>query len=260
MQRGLVGSEMCIRDRYQRRVHGMRNQRQEVNFNMNMGQFGQTPVYDYREHPEPEPEEHSPVFQGQNERHSDIKAEMMMEDLNEPPLLEELGIDAIAIKNRLIEVCKMTMRLDSRLFEDTDLTGPLIIVIAFGIFLMLNGKLHFGYIYGIGIFGSLGIWALINLISTDNSFDLYSTTSILGYCLLPIAIISILPLAFRGVSIWAFFACPVAILWSTHSATTIIELTASLKEQKWLLAYPIALFYASFVLIAIFQSICFQTL
>eukprot|EP00831_Metopus_contortus_P030793 TRINITY_DN25203_c0_g1_i1.p3 TRINITY_DN25203_c0_g1~~TRINITY_DN25203_c0_g1_i1.p3 ORF type:complete len:115 (+),score=10.57 TRINITY_DN25203_c0_g1_i1:3-347(+) len=114
-----------------------------------MGQYGQTPIFDYREHSEPEPEskEHTPVFHGQNERNSDIKAEMMMDDLNEPPLFEELGIDVIAIKTRLIEVCKMTLRLDSHLFEYTDLTGPLIIVIAFGIFQMLNGKMHFGYIY-----------------------------------------------------------------------------------------------------------------
>ena len=47
-----------------------------------------------------------------------------------------------------------------------------------------SGKPQFGYIYGVGVLGSLSIYTLLNLMS-EKGIDAYRVVSVLGYCLLP---------------------------------------------------------------------------
>jgi len=56
----------------------------------------------------------------------------------------------------------------------------------------------------------------------------------------------------RKSSLLAFILSALAVAWSTNTATMIFVQTLSMKEQRWLLAYPLALLYASFVLITVF--------
>jgi hypothetical protein len=51
--------------------------------------------------------------------------------------------------------------------------------------LLLKGKIHFGYIYGVGAIGCISLCLLLNLM-TETPVDLLHTTSVLGYCFLPI--------------------------------------------------------------------------
>ncbi|WAQ99699.1 YIPF5-like protein [Mya arenaria] len=60
---------------------------------------------------------------------------------------------------------------------------------AFGGYLMLSGKLHFGYLYGIGVVGCLAIYALLNLMSMTGVSS-GCIISVLGYCILPMVILS----------------------------------------------------------------------
>ena len=46
--------------------------------------------------------------------------------------------------------------------------------------MMLRGKLHFGYIYGFGVFGCLAMSAIVNLMSREE-VDTWRVFSILGY-------------------------------------------------------------------------------
>jgi len=62
---------------------------------------------------------------------------MIIDEINDPPLLEELGIDPIGVKNRILQIFKFAYGIEKNVFEDTDLSGPLLIAILFGIFLML---------------------------------------------------------------------------------------------------------------------------
>ena len=43
-----------------------------------------------------------------------------------------------------------------------------------------------------------------------------------------------------------------AILASSYSATQFFEIVLSMREQKWLIFYPLVLFYTCFTLLAIF--------
>jgi hypothetical protein len=54
---------------------------------------------------------------------------------------------------------------------------------------MQSGKPNFGYIYGVGLFGSASMYTLLNLMS-ERGIDAYRVVSVLGYCLLPMVGVS----------------------------------------------------------------------
>ena len=51
------------------------------------------------------------------------------------------------------------------------------------------GKVQFGYIYGIGVLGCLAMYGLLSMMSVSR-VTLSQIVSILGYCLLPMVILS----------------------------------------------------------------------
>jgi hypothetical protein len=71
-----------------------------------------------------------------------------------------------------------------------------VFLLCFGLALLLKGKVQFGFIYGLGMMGCGSIWLLLNLMSHD--IDLATSTSILGYCLLPMVAVAYLSLIFKG--------------------------------------------------------------
>ena len=52
-----------------------------------------------------------------------------------------------------------------------------------------TGKLHFGYIYGIGLMGCVAMYFLLNLMSMQG-VSMGVVVSVLGYCLLPMVVLS----------------------------------------------------------------------
>ena len=111
------------------------------------------------------------------------------EDEIDPPLLEELGINPQNIKNKIIGVITLK-RIDKKFLEDSDMAGPLLIFLLFAFNSLLQYKINFGYIYGISVFGSILVFLLLNLMSKNDGILLYNTISVLGYCLIPIVLLS----------------------------------------------------------------------
>ncbi|XP_053107457.1 protein YIPF7 isoform X2 [Hemicordylus capensis] len=122
----------------------------------------------------------------------------------EPPLLEELGINFDHIWQKTLTVLNPTKPADGSIMNETDLTGPLVFCLALGATLLLAGKVHFGYVYGMSAIGCIAIHALLNLMSITN-VSYGCVASVLGYCLLPMVILSSYAVFFslhiRG-SIW----------------------------------------------------------
>ncbi|KAF9952061.1 Protein yipf5 [Modicella reniformis] len=79
--------------------------------------------------------------------------------------------------------------------DDTDLAGPLVFCLAFGTFLLLSGKQHFGYVYGVAVVGCSALYVILNLMS-PHGVDIPKTASVLGYCMLPLVILSSLSTLF----------------------------------------------------------------
>ncbi|CAM9199464.1 unnamed protein product, partial [Hapterophycus canaliculatus] len=110
---------------------------------------------------------------------------------------------------------------------------------------------HFGYIYGFGMFGCIATAMVLNLIG-EKPIDLWKTTSVLGYCLLPVIGLAALGIMvdLRGTA--GHILGLVSVAWCTISATRLFEEYLEMRRQRYLVAYPVGLLYACFVLITVY--------
>lgn len=112
--------------------------------------------------------------------------------------------------------------VEPHIMDDADLAGPLVFCFVFAMLLLLvseaqlcpagawarssvprmsldrhapspsqGGKPQFSYIYGVALLGSAFTYALLNLMS-EQGIDAYRTASVLGYCLLPLVLLSMI--------------------------------------------------------------------
>jgi hypothetical protein len=170
---------------------------------------------------------------------------------DEPPLLEELGINPEHITQKTLSVLNPFRNTDAYILQDTDLAGPLVFCIAFGAFLLLSGKVHFNYIYGIGTLGCLGMYALLNMMASAGvSFGV--VMSVLGYCLLPMVGLSGINVIYSLHGMTGLVLSCLTILWCSLSASKLFVTALAMERQQPLVAYPCALVYAIFALITVF--------
>jgi hypothetical protein len=182
----------------------------------------------------------------------------------EAPLLEELGIhfDHILLKTKT--VCWPLQRSNSiqnkseminAIVEDADLIGPICYCLLLGGEMVLTGKLQFGYIYGFALFGCLAMTLVVNLMTMGDAVSFWVVASVLGYALIPVNILALVKIVFINLlSLEKFgrFLGIMTVAWSTTASTRLLEVGCGLREQRYLIAYPIALLYSAFVLITIF--------
>lgn len=175
---------------------------------------------------------------------------------DEPPLLEELGIDIPAIASRTRSI--LTLRLSGHDLDSLDLGGPLIFMALLGLSHLLVAKLHFGYILGWTAVGSALIWLVLKgLAGHDDpdakALDLYSCTCLLGYSLLPLVVHSLASLLLPRRSPFSVAGAVLAVLWSAHTAARLFTRRSPLLDGQYLIiAYPCALMYCAFALLTLY--------
>jgi len=169
----------------------------------------------------------------------------------EPPLLEELGINPDHILQKTLTVLNPLRSTQAVIAGDADLAGPLCFCLAFGGFLMFSGKLHFNYIYGIGLMGCLAMYGLLNLMSLAG-VSIGTVVSVLGYCLLPIVGLSGFSVLFSLTGVLGNILTGCAVLWCTMSASKLFVTALDMRHQQLLVAYPCGLLYGVFALITMF--------
>jgi protein YIPF5/7 len=180
--------------------------------------------------------------------------------------------------------------------DDSDLAGPFLFFFLFGSFLLLSGKVHFGYIYGLGLLGSILLHYILSLMTPsepgspppsshvpqpsypggppsvvpgapqqggmghDGRVHLSSTltlarsASVLGYCLLPLVATSLLGVGMPMDQPVGIALNVLAIIWCTYSASGIFCAVGRMRGMRGLVAYPLALFYVGFGIMAVFSS------
>ena len=181
-----------------------------------------------------------------------------VDEEEEPPLLEELGIDPDRILQKTLAVLNpfhRQGRIDDAnyLLQDSDLAGPVAFCLLLAAFLLLAGsKAHFGYIYGLAVTSCLLMYILLSLMSSSSNITLSSVASVLGYCLLPVVLLA-------GFSIFTTLRNPVglilaclAVAWATLSASRFLSNMSGEENQRLLIAYPCMLLYGVFTLIIVF--------
>ena len=191
--------------------------------------------------------------ENENNKNENKSNENKENEEEEIPLLEELGINPQNIKNKIISIITLK-RIDKKFLEESDMGGPFLIILIFAFSLVLQYKTCFGYLYGISVFGSVALFLLLNLMSKNKSILLYNTISVLGYCLIPVVFLSFCSV-FLTMKMKGFLGIILAfgsIISSSISATRFFEIALDMSQQKWLIFYPICLFYTCFVLVIIF--------
>lgn len=182
------------------------------------------------------------------------------DDLDDLPLLEELGVNIPHILMKTKAVVLPSTRMSgvlmdpSMIVEDADLAGPLCFALLLGGELLLTGKVHFGYIYGFGVFGCLSMTLILNLMAPQ-AVSVWTVASILGYSLIPVNVLAALKIVLvnlANLQLLGRILAMATVVWSTIASTRLLEVGCNMREQRYLLAYPIALLYSAFVLITIF--------
>jgi hypothetical protein len=56
-------------------------------------------------------------------------------------------------------------RIDQHLMDDSDLYGAILYIVLYGTFLLLSGKVFYGYIYGVAVFGTIALHVILSLMS-----------------------------------------------------------------------------------------------
>lgn len=177
------------------------------------------------------------------------------EDEEEPPLLEELGIDPTRIMEKTVAALNPFHRYGPTddaafLLQDPDLAGPLAFCIIMAVSLLVTGgKAHFGYIYGIAVSSCILMYCLLNLMAAKTNIPFPFVASVLGYCLLPVLTIPFIGLFGNSVGI---LIATLAVIYSSLSASRLFVTILGDQDQRALIAYPCALVYGAFALIIIF--------
>lgn len=173
----------------------------------------------------------------------------------EPSLIEELGVNFGHISQKTLAVLHPFSRkaISEELMEDSDLAGPILFFLLFGTFLLLGGKANFGYIYGLGLIGTLLQYGILNMMASKH-IEFIKTMSILGYCMLPLVFTAALGAGISLNNVAGYVIGALVIAWCTFSASAFFVAYLHLSDMRALVAYPLALFYGVFSLLALFQE------
>ncbi|PYH97482.1 Yip1-domain-containing protein [Aspergillus ellipticus CBS 707.79] len=205
----------------------------------------------------------------------------------EPPLLEELGVNFEHIRTKTLTVLNPFVRIDQHLMDDSDLYGALLYIVLYGTFLLLSGKVFYGYIYGVAVFGTVALHLILSLMSpaldtapASNATDPsnysphhkssisdasaaghFSATltfprsaSVLGYCFLPLVLTSLMGILVPMDTMFGYLLTTAAVGWCTYSSSGMFCAVARMRGMRGLVAYPLALFYVVFGIMGIFSS------
>ena len=138
-----------------------------------------------------------------------------------------------------------------------------------------SGKVHFGYIYGVALLGSIGLHSILSLMSppvsqpsshpssqphhdhpsgSSSALTIGRSASVLGYCLLPLVLTSLLGTVVPMDTALGYIITSLAIVWCTYSSSGMFCAVGRMTGMRGLVAYPLALFYVCFGIMAIFSS------
>ena len=90
--------------------------------------------------------------------------------------------------------------------------------------------------------------------SLTSTLTIGRSSSVLGYCLLPLVFASLIGVVLPLDSFFGYCLVSLAIAWCTYSSSGMFCSVGRMTEMRGLVAYPLALFYVGFGIMAIFSS------
>lgn len=175
--------------------------------------------------------------------------------------------------------------------DDSDLYGALLYILLYGTFLLLSGKVFYGYIYGVAVFGTVALHVILSLMSPtldpssaagvpvdpamspdgfhshpkpngvapaaghfSSTLTFPRSASVLGYCFLPLVLTSLIGILIPMDTLAGYLLTTAAVGWCTYSSSGMFCVVARMSGMRGLVAYPLALFYVVFGIMGIFSS------
>jgi uncharacterized membrane protein YiaA len=177
-------------------------------------------------------------------------------------------------------------QIDQHLMDDSDLYGAILYIVLYGTFLLLSGKVFYGYIYGVAVFGTVALHLILSLMSPaldhpnsaadPTAYDPHHkpssssasgfvghfsatltfprSASVLGYCFLPLVLTSLIGILIPMDTLFGYLLTTAAVGWCTFSSSGMFCAVARMRGMRGLVAYPLALFYVVFGIMGIFSS------
>ncbi|KAK8649417.1 hypothetical protein V6N13_130146 [Hibiscus sabdariffa] len=173
---------------------------------------------------------------------------------DEEPLLDELGIHPDQIWHKAKSILN-PLRVNPTVHRDADLSGPIFLYLSLCLFQLLAGKIQFGVILGWIVVSSIFLYIVFNMLAGRNgNLDLHRYTSVVGYCMLPVVILSAASLFIpQGTSVARYSVAGVFVVWATRACTNLmVALADGGEEHRGLIAYACFLIYTLFSLLVIF--------
>ncbi|XP_021908415.1 protein YIPF5 homolog [Carica papaya] len=173
---------------------------------------------------------------------------------DEEPLLDELGIHPDQIWRKTKSILN-PFRVNPNVHKDSDLSGPIFLYLALCLFQLLAGKIQFGVILGWIVVSSIFLYVVFNMLAGRNgNLDLHTCTSVIGYCMLPVVILSAVSLfVSQGSGVARFLMAGAFVVWATRACTNLmVALADGGEEHRGLIAYACFLIYTLFSLLVIF--------
>ncbi|KAL5545874.1 hypothetical protein UlMin_005561 [Ulmus minor] len=172
---------------------------------------------------------------------------------DEEPLLDELGIHPDQIWKKTKSILN-PFRVNPAVHMDSDLSGPILLYMSLCLFQLLAGKIQFGVILGWIVVSSIFLYVVFNMLAGRNgNLDLHTCTSVVGYSMLPVVILSAASLFVPQVGVLRFAIAAVFVLWATRVCTGLmVSLADGGDEHRGLIAYAALLIYTLFSLLVIF--------
>jgi hypothetical protein len=194
------------------------------------------------------------------------------------------------LSSQTLTVLNPIAHIDQHIMDDSDLFGPIIFCLLFGTFLLLSGKVHFGYIYGVAAIGSVSLHLIFSLMSNPqldsasappmaspgynpagggmhghghghdapdggaSALTFFRSCSVLGYCLLPLVLTSLVGVALPMDTLLGYLLTSAAVAWCTYSSSGMFCAVGRMRSMRPLVAYPLMLFYVGFGIMGIFSS------
>lgn len=182
----------------------------------------------------------------------DIKSAFIGSIPGDAPLLEELGIDMNSIKLECLLPIKAFQKNQILQKASDDLTGPLIILFAFTFTLVLQGKIHFGYIYLISLMSSFVIFSLLNLMS-NKAIGYLMICNVMGYSMTPVVTFSFVNIVSKwlGLNIRILLGA-IGAFWSAFTASKMFCIHLEFVDRQAIVLYPLFLAYCCFVMMILF--------
>ncbi|KAM7255270.1 hypothetical protein ACFE04_020511 [Oxalis oulophora] len=173
---------------------------------------------------------------------------------DEEPLLDELGIHPDQIWKKTKSILN-PFRVNPIVHKDSsDLSGPIFFYLGLCLFQLLAGKIQFGVILGWIVVASIFLYVVFNMLAGRNgNLDLHTCTSVVGYCMLPVVILSAISLFVPQGGGVRFVISAVFVFWATRACTGLmVALADGGEEHRGLIAYACLLIYTLFSLLVIF--------